>query len=80
MTKHPFLHNPHMRKAQLSQMCEVLGKRFEQLYHYYVVAKKRGYSIEQVYVMLEHIDALLTLLEKQQQWYENMPSNPDLKL
>lgn len=67
MSKHPFLHNPHMRKAQLGQMCQALGKRFETVYRYYVVARKRNYSHENVLVMLERIDGILTLLEKQQQ-------------
>lgn len=78
MPKHPFLHNPHIRKVQLDQMCQAHRERFETLYHYYIVARKGNYSPETVFVMLEQIDAILTLLEKQEKLLENQPSNSKL--
>lgn len=73
MLKHPFLHNPHKRKAQIRQMCKVLEERFEKLYRYYGVAKKRNESPETVYRMVENINALLTLLEKEEASLNTLP-------
>ena len=80
MPKHPFLDNPHKRKAQLAQMHKGLGKRFEKLYRYYVVAKKRNYSPETVFTTVENLNALITRVENNEKWLETLPPKPKSQL
>ena len=80
MSNNPFLHDPHKRKAQLAQMHKVLEERFENFYRYYVVVKKRNYSPKTVFTMVEHIDTLLTLVEKNAESLETLPSKPKSQL
>lgn len=56
--------NYYMKKEHIEKMCDTLKDRFEKLHKYYLFAKKKNYSPENIYDTLKQIDSQITVLEK----------------